>query len=203
MNLPNKKYQIIYADPAWDYDNHGTTKLSRGNAKQFYTTMPIEEIKNLPVNEIADDNSWLFLWTTYPQLQNGLDVMEAWGFKFRTVAFTWIKKTVNMKDFVGMGYYTRANPEICLLGLKGKPKPIDHTVRNLVYSQIREHSRKPAIVREKIIQLCGDLPRIELFARQKIPNWDFWGNDPKLDNKSLEEFGVITPKNRYIYQRKK
>ena len=82
--------------------------------------MSVSEIKKLPVDKISVDNSWLFLWTTYPQIQNGLDVMEAWGFKFRTVAFTWIKKTVNMKDFVGMGYYTRANPEIVLLGRKGK-----------------------------------------------------------------------------------
>jgi len=188
LEFPDKKYQIIYADPAWEYTNSGSTKNSRGNAKQFYKTMPINEIKNLPVQEITNENCWLFLWTTYPQIQNGLDVMKAWGFNFKTVAFTWIKKTVNMKDFVGMGFYTRANPEIVLLGLNGKPKPINHTVRNIVYSQIHEHSRKPDIVRDKIIELCGDLPKIELFARQKIPNWDAWGNDEKLQNQPLEVF---------------
>ena len=93
-----------------------------------------------------------------------------------------------MKDFVGMGFYTRANPEIVLLGLKGKVKPIDKTVRNIVYSQIQEHSRKPDIVRDKIIQLCGDLPKIELFARQKIPSWDNWGDSPNLQIKPLEVF---------------
>jgi len=188
LKFPNKKYQIIYADPAWEYTNSGSTKNSRGNAKQFYKTMPINEIKNLPVQEITNENSWLFLWTTYPQLPNGLDVMKAWGFNFKTVAFTWIKKTVNMKDFVGMGFYTRANPEIVLLGLNGKPKPKNHTVRNIVYSQIQEHSRKPDIVRDKIIELCGDLRRIELFARTKIHGWDSWGNDEKLQNQPLEAF---------------
>ena len=122
MNFPEKKYQIIYADPPYEYSNSGSTKNSRGNAKQFYKTMPINEIKNLPVEKIADDNCWLFLWTTYPQLPNGIDILRAWGFNFKTVAFTWIKKTVHMKDFVGMGFYTRANPEIVLLGLKNKVK---------------------------------------------------------------------------------
>jgi len=191
IKFPEKKYQIILADPPYEYSNSGSTKNSRGNAKQFYKTMPINEIKNLLVNDIADQNCFLFLWTTYPQLQNGLDVVKAWGFNFKTVAFTWIKKTVNMNDFVGMGFYTRANPEIVLLGLKGKPKPINHTIRNLIYSQIQEHSRKPDIVREKIVKLCGDLPRIELFARQKIPNWDAWGDSPNLQNQPLEVFNEV------------
>lgn len=191
IKFPDKKYQIILADPPYEYTNSGSTKNSRGNAKQFYKTMPINEIKNLLVNDIADQNCFLFLWTTYPQLQNGLDVVKAWGFNFKTVAFTWIKKTVNMNDFVGMGFYTRANPEIVLLGLKGKPKPINHTIRNLIYSQIQEHSRKPDIVREKIVKLCGDLPRIELFARTKVHGWDVWGNDEKLENIPLEVFNEV------------
>ena len=188
LNFPDKKSQIIYADPPYEYSNSGSTKNSRGNAKQFYKTMPINEIKKLPVEKLADENCWLFLWTTYPQIQNGVDILGAWGFNFKTVAFTWIKKTVNMKDFVGMGFYTRANPEIVLLGLKGKVHPINKTVRNIVYSQIQEHSKKPDIIRDKIIQLCGDLPRIELFARQKIPKWDCWGNDPNLQSQPLEAF---------------
>ena len=188
LKFPDKKYNIILADPAWEYSNSGSTKNSRGNAKQFYKTMPINEIKNLQVEKIADDNCWLFLWTTYPQIQNGLDVLRAWGFEYKTVAFTWIKKTVNMKDFVGMGFYTRANPEIVLLGLKGKVHPINKTVRNIIYSQIQEHSKKPNIVRDKIVKLCGDLPRIELFARQKIPKWDAWGDSENLTNEPLESF---------------
>ncbi len=187
MNFPNKKYSIIYADPPWEYRNSGSTKNSRGNAKQFYKTMPLEEIKNLPVNEISNENCWLFLWTTFPQIQNGLNVLSAWGFRFHTVAFTWIKKTVNQKDFVGMGFYTRSNPEIVLLGMKGKVKPITHTVRNITYAQIQEHSKKPDIVRQKIIELCGDLPRIELFARQKVHGWDAWGNQIE-EIKPLEYF---------------
>jgi len=188
LNFPDKKYQIILADPPYEYSNSGSTKNSRGNAKQFYKTIPINEIKKLPVEKLADDNCWLFLWTTYPQLPNGIDILRAWGFNYKTVAFTWIKKTSELKDFVGMGYYTRANPEIVLLGLKGKVKPINKTVRNIVYSQLREHSRKPDIIRDKIIQLCGDLPRIELFARTKVHGWDVWGNDEKLQSQPLEVF---------------
>ena len=87
-----------------------------------------------------------------------------------------------------MGFYTRSNPEIVLLGMKGKVRPLVHNVRNITYSQIQEHSKKPDIVRDKIVQLCGDLPRIELFARSKIHGWDVWGNDPKLESKPLEAF---------------
>jgi len=175
LPLPNKKYNIILADPPYEYSNSGSTKNSRGNAKQFYKTIPINEIKKLPVDTISADNSWLFLWTTYPHIKNGYDILEAWGFRYHTVAFTWIKKTVNMKDFVGMGFYTRSNPEIVLLGMKGKVKPISHKVRNITYGQIREHSRKPDIIRDKIVELCGDIPRIELFARQRVAGWDAWG----------------------------
>jgi N6-adenosine-specific RNA methylase IME4 len=188
MQFPNKKYNIIYADPPWTYVGTGSTTNSRGIAKSFYNTMDIEDIKALPVNDIASDNSFLFLWATETLIQEGLDVVKSWGFNYKNFAFTWIKKTSENKDFVGMGRYTRANPEICLLGIKGKVEIPDHTVRKLVYSKIREHSRKPDIIRDKIIKLCGDLPKIELFARTNIYGWDTWGNDAKLKQPSLESF---------------
>ena len=176
-----KKYQIVYADPAWKYPKTGGLKNSRGMAKQFYDTMDIEQIKNLDVNSISDEDCALFLWTTYPQIPNALEVIRAWGFTYFGLAFNWIKKTKTGKDFFGMGYWTRANPELCLLATKGKPKPICHNIRQLVYSQIDEHSKKPKIIREHIVNLCGDLPRIELFARQKAEGWDVWGNEVESD----------------------
>jgi len=190
LNLPDKKYQIIYADPPWEYKQSGGTKNSRGMAKQFYNTMPIEQIKELPIYSIADENCVLFLWTTYPQMQEGLDVLRSWGFEYKTVAFSWVKKTKWDKEFVGMGAYTRANPEIVLLGVKGKLNVISHEVRNLTNGRINEHSKKPDLVRNKIVKLLGDLPRIELFARTKVFGWDIWGNDNKLEIKeqTIEAF---------------
>jgi len=186
--FPDKKYKIIYADPPWTYTDTGGTKNARGMAKSFYETMDIDEIKKLPVNSIADENSFLFLWATEPLIQEALDVVKSWGFVYKNFGFTWVKKTTDGKDFVGMGHYTRANPEICLLGLKGKVEVVDHSIRKLVYSKVRQHSKKPDIVRDKIVQLCGDLPRIELFARTKVHGWDVWGNDEKLNLQPLESF---------------
>lgn len=173
----NKKYNIIYADPPWTYEKTGGLKNSRGMAKQFYPTMTPEEIKNLPVNQIADDNCVLFMWCTYPQLPIGLDVIKTWGFTYFGLGFEWIKKTKNGKDHFGMGFYTRANPEPCLLAFKGKMKPLRHDIRQLVYAEIQEHSKKPPIVRENIVQLFGDLPRVELFARESAEGWDVIGNE--------------------------
>ena len=184
-----KKYNIIYADPPWTYPKTGGKKNSRGMAKQFYDTMSIDEIKKLPVQNITEKNAILFLWCTYPQLPNGLDVIKAWGFEYFGLGFEWIKKTKTGKDFFGMGYWTRANPECCLLAIKGKPKPKSHAVRQLIYSEIQEHSRKPDLTMEKIIELCGDLPRIELFARRYTDGWDCWGNEAPGNNLKHETVG--------------
>lgn len=172
-----KKYQIIYADPPWSYPKTGGTKNSRGMAKQFYNTMSPEGMKNLPVQSIAEDNCALLMWATYPKLPEAIKLMESWGFEYFSVAFTWVKKTRTGKDFFGMGYWTRANPEVCLLGFKGKMKPQSHAIRNLLYSEVREHSSKPPEVRDAIVGLFGDIPRVELFARQKTNGWDVWGNE--------------------------
>lgn len=176
-----KKYQIIYADPPWTYPKTGGLKNSRGMAKQFYNTMSLEEIKNLPISDIADSDSILFLWATYPQLPNALEVVKAWGFEYFGLGFEWIKKTAGGKDFFGMGYWTRANPECCLLATRGKLKPKSHSVRQLTYAPLSNHSAKPSLVREKIVELCGDLTRVELFAREKTDGWDVWGNEISND----------------------
>lgn len=175
MNFPNKKYNIILCDPPWSYND----KALAGNrgACCKYTVMNIDDIKYLPIHEIADKNCLLFLWITMPKLNEVFDVIKAWGFEYKTVAFTWVKKYKNGDNFMGMGRWTRANAELCLLCTKGKPKRISASVRQIIESVPEKHSKKPDIVRDKIIELCGDLPRIELFARQRAEGWDSWGNE--------------------------
>ena len=186
MNFPDKKYKIILADPPWHYND---LRMINSSVIDHYDVMSNEELKKLPIPKIADENCILFLWVTMPKLNEVFDLISAWGFTYKTVAFTWIKTNKKASSyFMGQGRWTRANAELCLLCTKGKPKKITNKVRQLVVSPVGEHSQKPNEVRNRIIQLVGDLPRIELFARQKIPNWDCWGNDEKLQNQPLEVF---------------
>lgn len=173
----DKKYNIIYADPPWEYKESGS-----GNrvVKAHYPTMNIEEIKKLPVPSISDETSILFLWVTFPRLEQGLDLIKAWGFEYYGLGFDWVKTTKNGTSAWGMGYYTRQNTEVCLIGVKKKPyriKPLVRDVLSVVHSERREHSRKPDEIRDYIVRICGDIPRIELFARQHAEGWDCWGNE--------------------------
>jgi len=171
-----KRYQIIYADPPWNFNFQKRNGLSDKAKNALYPTMKGNDIVNLPIEEIADENCILFLWVMNSELPLALEVIKSWGFIYKTVAFTWIKTRKNTYHFGG-GNWTRSNPELCLLATKGKPKRISASVRNLTISQLREHSRKPDEIKNKIIELVGDLPRIELFARQKTDGWDVWGNE--------------------------
>jgi N6-adenosine-specific RNA methylase IME4 len=175
----NKKYQIIYADPPWDYQDKGC----QGTMANHYQGMKLEDIKKLPVGEVlADKDCILFLWATYPMLKEALEVIEAWGFKYKTIAFQWIKQNPKkLTPFYGLGRWTRGNSEPCLLATKGKPKRISASVFQLIEYPRSRHSKKPPCTRDKIIQLVGNLPRIELFARQKTGGWDVWGNEVKSD----------------------
>ena len=171
-----KKYNIIYADPPWKYKN----KALAGNrgAVCKYNVMSTEDIKKLPVNELAAEDCMLFIWVTMPKLKEVFDLIEHWGFTYKTCGFNWVKRNKRANTwFMGMGNWTRANPELCLLATKGKPKRVSASVLSVIDTPIEEHSKKPAIIREKIVELCGDLPRIELFARQKTEGWDVWGNE--------------------------
>lgn len=145
--------------------------------------MTTDEIKALPISQIADDKCALLLWVTFPALQRAFEVIEAWGFEYRTVAFTWVKfNKNNMGFFIGLGYWTRSNAEICLLATKGKIKRINQDVPQIIATARQKHSTKPnSIVRERITRLFGDLPRIELFAREKVEGWDCWGNEVESD----------------------
>ena len=177
-----KKYQIIYADPPWQYQDKGCN----GNCASHYKTMSIKDICNLPIKDISDDNCVLFLWATYPMLKEALQLIEAWGFEYKSIAFQWIKlNPKNHQYFYGLGRWTRGNTEPCLLATKGKPKRINNGVFQLIVSERTKHSKKPNEARDKIIKLMGDLPRIELFARKEqwlfenlsFKGWDVWGNE--------------------------
>lgn len=192
-NLPLLHYGVIYADPAWSYENWSEAGALK-NASSHYDCMDLAAIKALPVGHLANKDCVLFLWVTDPLLQEGLEVMRAWGFKYQTVAFTWVKLNkrfaklfpidqsansltiIQKLFFMGLGYWTRGNPEMCLLGTMGSPERIGKGVRQLIVSPIREHSRKPDIVRERIQELVPG-PYLELFAREEHENWDSWGNE--------------------------
>ncbi|MGE0367064.1 MAG: MT-A70 family methyltransferase [Phycisphaerales bacterium] len=170
------KYQIIYADPPWASNSQFGRDKVKGN-KQHYPLMHTNDIKQLPIAQLADHNCVLLLWAVDTQLQDALDVITAWGFIYKTIAFTWAKETANGLDHFGAGMWTRKNPEICLLATKGAPKRCSAAVRQLQRHKIREHSRKPDEIRDEIVKLCGDVPRIELFCRHPAPGWAVWGNE--------------------------
>tara|TARA_E500000331_G_scaffold279714_1_gene272827 strand:+ start:208 stop:747 length:540 start_codon:yes stop_codon:yes gene_type:complete len=171
----DKKYSVIYADPPWSFKTYSDKGKDR-SPENHYNVMNFKDICNLPVNNIANDNSVLLMWVIDPLLDKAFKVIDAWGFKYKTVGFTWAK--TNKKSlgfFTGLGYWTRGNPEMCLLATKGKPKRISKSVPQLVVEQRREHSRKPDIMYKHIENLL-DGPYIELFARTKRKGWDCWGN---------------------------
>lgn len=184
-----KKYKIIYADPPWKYKVYSEKGNGR-SAERYYPTMNVEDICKLPVNELADDDCILFMWATFPTLKEGLKVIEEWGFNYKTIGFVWIKQNKKKPTlFFGMGFWTRANAEICIIATKGKPKRISAKVHQVIISPIEEHSKKPDETRKRIVELMGDLPRIELFARQKTDGWDIWGNELENDIDLLEYEG--------------
>lgn len=149
--------------------------------------MSMDEIRAMPIPELAAENCALFMWVTFPYLEEQIKLFKAWGFKYRTVGFTWIKTNPkNGKPFFGVGYYTKSNAEVCLLGIKGRMKPITNSISSVIISPRGRHSEKPAEVREKIVKLFGDLPRIELFARVTTPGWTAYGDQIPEFNQSGE-----------------
>lgn len=172
----NKKYNIIYADPPWFY-NFG--KSSSRFVGEKYSLMKNNDIADLPIKRIADDNCVLLMWITMPKLKECFEIIKKWGFKYKTCAFTWIKKNKKSDSlFWGMGYYTRSNAELCLIATRGKPlERKSHKIHSVIISSIEEHSKKPDEIRDRIVELFGDTPRIELFARQTTDGWDCWGNE--------------------------
>lgn len=174
----NKKYNVIYADPPWQYKTYSKKGNCR-SAERHYETMKIEEIVNMKdtIQKISEKDCILFLWVTFPCMLDGIRTIQEWEFEYKTCGFTWVKRNkISDSWFFGLGQWTRANAEICLIATKGKIKRNSRKVSQIVDTHIQEHSKKPDIVRDKIIELVGDLPRIELFARQEVKGWDCWGN---------------------------
>jgi N6-adenosine-specific RNA methylase IME4 len=177
-----EKYPVIYADPPWRFCPDGWktaqgNNVSRAGVPRHYDTMLLSEIMAMPVEQAAADDCALFLWATPPMLPAAIDVGRAWGFEFKSIAFTWVKRTKHGKEHVGMGHWTRHNPEPCLLFTRGEPKRKDKSVRALVTAQVREHSRKPDEMYELIERLIDATPPfLELFARTTRPGWDQFGD---------------------------
>ena len=175
--LPKKKYNIIYADPPWSF-KHYSDKGKGKCPENYYNCMNMQDIKDLPIQDLADENCILFMWVTYPILHKSFEVIKEWGFEYKTVGFTWVKRNRKSEGwFWGMGYWTRSNAELCIIATKGSITRQSASVHQIVDTPLQEHSKKPDVVAERIVELVGDLPRIELFARIKRKGWDSWGNE--------------------------
>ena len=175
-----KKYQIIYADPAWQYKSKeclAKKSILNGKLNTHYQTMSLKEIKDLPMGGVADDNCLLFLWVVSPMLDDCIDVLKSWGFKYSTIGFIWYKQKTNP------GSYTMSECEICLIGKKGNiPTPRGlRNIRQFLSEKKTKHSAKPSEIRDRITKMFPTQNKIELFAREKIDGWDSWGNEVESD----------------------
>lgn len=191
-DLQRGHYGAILADPPWRFAtwNKATSVQKRGSKTTYfasvahYSTMTTEEIEQLPVQDLAAPNCVLFMWIVWPMLKDALSLIEAWGFEYKTCGFCWVKADARQVDMFSdaitprmlMGYWTRANSEVCLLATRGKPKRVNADVRQGVVEPIREHSRKPDCIHHRIERLVEG-PYCELFARQARPGWECWGNE--------------------------
>lgn len=155
-----------------------------GGAENHYSCMSIKELCALPVKDISHQNAVLLMWVTMPMLEVSFEVIKAWGFKYKTCAFTWVKTNKDGSIYMGMGRHTRANAEICLLATRGKGIPrISASIKNTHLFTRGKHSAKPFQFREMITSLYGESPKVELFAREKTEGWDVWGNEVESDIK--------------------
>ena len=185
----DKKYEIVYADPPWSYYNDMTVNPDcttiKGMRRPPYPVMSVKDICNIPVRDITADNAILFIWTTDYHLARCIsEVIPAWGFEYKTIGFVWAKKDNRGKQVSFMGAYTKKSGcELCLIATKGKDahKLVQkHNINSFIEYPRGEHSKKPNIIRDSIVELTGDRKRIELFARDNFEGWDVWGNDEKI-----------------------
>ena len=177
---------IILADPPWEYtiSHHEKGTTLNGLSNQHYETMSLSDLKNLKVREIAARDCILFLWTTGCQMKNSLELMNAWGFTYKTMFMVWVKTTNGQVKANRLGFYTRQSCEYVLMGSRGtvlkyKNPEYRTPVCNVFEEDSKEHSRKPVYVRELIDRMFLNVPRIELFAREQsnTEDWDYWGNE--------------------------
>ena len=181
------KYSVLYADPAWDYDGktQHNGKVGVKSAINHYPTMTLEQLKALDIQSLCEDDCVLFLWSSSPHLDQAIDLMKAWGFEYKTIAFIWDKQKTNP------GYYTLSRCEVCLVGKKGKfPQPRGSRKEHQFLSEMRsKHSKKPDEIRNRITKMFPTQAKIELFAREVVEGWDRWGNEVESTTqiKSTEE----------------
>lgn len=194
-------YGVIYADPPWKFSVYSDKGKGR-SAEAWYDCLTLDEIKKLPVASYAAPDCVLLMWVTDPFLKYGFDVIEAWGFEYKTVGFYWAK-CIQAQDIfgdiafdeywpIGTGYWTRTNPEQCLLATRGAPKRLNADVRKLVIAPRREHSRKPDEVYSRIERLCSG-PYLELFARNKREGWDSIGDEVETGPASRRWSSTLKP----------
>ena len=178
-SVPCKESGVLFSASSSSSSTACTSSTMFVNSSEkHYPTMGIDELCTLPVADLAAPDSVLFLWATFPQLPEALRLIKAWGFTYKSVAFVWLKKNRKSEGwFYVLGFWTRGNAEVCLLATRGHPKRQAANVHQFIISPIQEHSRKPEEARDKIVALMGDVPRVELFARQSPPGWDVWGNE--------------------------
>lgn len=183
------KYGAILIDPPWSFKAWSGDALPSRVADAHYQTMTMADIAALPIAENAAEDCALFCWICWPTLPDALEIIKGWGFTYKTCGFNWIKGNSlplfpdDFKDKMGLGYWTRANSEVCLLATRGKPKRKNADVRQVIQSPLREHSRKPDDQYARIERLV-DGPYLEMFARQRYPGWDVWGNE-------TDKFGAV------------
>jgi len=182
--MPEGGYELILADPPWNYNDKA--KAGNRGASCKYQVMTIEDICKMKVSAIAAENCLLALWWVGPMPKEALSVVDAWGFELiNMTGFTWHKLTKHGKDHFGMGHFTRGNCENVLFARRGKPKRVNAGVRQIIHARSDGHSRKPVEVRTALEKLMGDVSRVELFARGNITGWHSWGfgskNSVELD----------------------
>lgn len=174
----NKKYQVIYADPPWAFNSKKSGGNMNSGAASHYDCMSIDDLKALPIADLAADDCLLVMWWVGAMPQEAIDLVKAWGFTLKNMnGFVWEKLTIKNNPFFGMGYYTRAGSESAIIATKGKFKPASRSVRAVRRAPVGRHSEKPNEFRDDIVQLAGDVPRLELFARIATPGWDVFGNE--------------------------
>lgn len=171
-------YELIYADPPWQFKDANTGGKHNSGAANKYRTTSIEELKQLDVESLAADNCLLVMWWVGSMPQEAIDLVNAWGFTIKNMnGFVWRKITKGRKRYFGMGHYTRAGSESAIIAVKGKPKILNHSIRAVQTKTILEHSVKPDLFRELAVELAGDVKRLEMFARSSTGGWDLFGDE--------------------------
>lgn len=180
------RFPVIYCDPPWEFEVY-SGKGKKRSAERYYDTSSLEAIKALPVGQLAEKDACLFMWGVWPELPGALEVIKAWGFEYKTAAFVWFKQVSddNPDLATGMGYWTRANSEVCLFATRGSPERHDKGVHQVICSPVLGHSEKPEETRARIERLVIG-PYLELFARHPIPGWTVWGNEIEIVDEAAE-----------------